>query len=349
MSESQAPPQATLMLNTDLLRPDKRFKVWADSIGVIFDPALDGRSDPMTFRAELHASMYGPLFCGRVISDTQGFTRSSEKILSDGLDHYMIQVFKSGYGEVFCGNKTLTVRPGDIYIMDASAPLEAADYAFEHVTMMIPRDFLSDRLISPEAHHRRVIPGNLPLARLLYDYIITLDEVAATTSMKERELMVDPFLSLTERLLNHHNSDTALDPSNPAINIALLAAIKRYIDDNLAHKELKPDMICAAHGLSRSALYRLFEPLEGVSNYIRNRRLRYAMKDLLDGETQNLLVYEVAYRWGFSSENDFARAFKRQYGVSPKTARSRRMASHPDAKQNASMFEYENWVRNLSR
>ena len=337
------------MLDTGLLRPDQRFKVWAESIGVIFDPSLDGRCDPSLFRAELHASMYGQVFCGRVDSVTQRFDRSEQKIIADGLDHYIIQVFKSGYCEVVDGRTTRTVRPGDIYIIDAAAPLEAVDYEFEHVTMMIPRDFLADRLVSPDAHHRRIIPGNTPLARLLYDYIITLDEVAATTSLQERELMIDPFLSLTERLLNHHGGATMLDPYNPATNLALLSTIKRYIDHNLADKQLKPDMICAAHGLSRSALYRLFEPLEGVSNYIRNRRLRYAMKDLLEGRAQNLLIYEIAYRWGFSSETDSTRAFKRKYGISPKMARARQMASFGDARHDAAMFEYETWVRNLAR
>jgi AraC-like DNA-binding protein len=349
MSEALDPPQSTLMLDTRLVCPDKRFKVWADSIGVIFDPSLDGRTDPSQFRAELHASMYGQVFCGRVDSVTQRFDRSEKKIIADGLDHYIVQVFKSGYCEVVDGNTTRTVRPGDIYIIDAAAPLEAVDYAFEHVTMMIPRDFLTNQLVSPDAHHRRIIPGYTPLARLLYNYIITLDEVAATTSLKERELMVDPFLILTEQLLNHHSGETTLDPYNPATNLALLSTIKRYIDDNLAHKQLKPDMICAAHGLSRSALYRLFEPLEGVANYIRNRRLRYAMKDLLDGSNQNLLIYEIAYRWGFSSETDFTRAFKRQYGISPKMARVRHIASYADAKHDAALFEYETWVRNLSR
>lgn len=349
MPDPLEPPQSTLMLDTRLLCPDQRFQVWADSIGVIFDPSLDGRHDPALFRAELHAAMYGQVFCGRIDSVTQRFDRSEQKIIADGLDHYIVQVFKSGYCEVVDGNTTRTVRPGDIYIIDAAAPLEAVDYAFEHVTMMIPRDFLADRLVSPDGHHRRIIPGHTPLARLLYDYIITLDAIAPMTPLNERELMVDPFLSLTERLLNHHGPEIGLDADNLAINQALLSTIRRFIDVNLGDKRLKPDMICAAHGLSRSALYRLFEPLGGVSNHIRSRRLRHAMKDLLDGGNQNLLIYEIAYRWGFSSETDFTRAFKRKYGISPRMARARHMAAFVNARHEAAMFEYETWVRNLSR
>lgn len=65
---------------------------------------------------------------------------------------------------------------------------------------------------------------------------------------------------------------------------------------------------------------RLFSALAGMplSEYVRRRRLTVAGAEVLTGEVSLL---EVAVRWGYGSNEAFARAFRAVHGVGPQEAR----------------------------
>ena len=70
-------------------------------------------------------------------------------------------------------------------------------------------------------------------------------------------------------------------------------------------------------GLSRSALFRAFEPLGGVSAYLWSRRLsavRLALRDATDARP----IAELGYAHGFTSSAHLSRAFRREFGQSPR-------------------------------
>lgn len=341
-------PLPNAVFDTRGHRPEARFDAWRESIGVIFDPALDGCAEPTRFQARVEAAVLGSVFLGRVEADTQSFERSTQKILGDGLDHYLVQVFLEGRCEVQDGNRTRIVRPGDIYIMDAAAPLYAVDYNFRHVTAFIPRDILAPNLVNPDVHHRRIIPAQTPLARLLYNYIRTLDASRFEMTVAEGEAASAPLVSLISSTLNlgaharpHHADEGAVD-------LAVLKMVRDYIETHLTDPRLDVAQVAAAFNLSRSRLYRLFEPLGGVASYIRQRRLRRSLLDLLNPSNGARYVSEIAYRWGFTSDTAYNRAFKRQYGCSPGEARAARMLSRMPGAKDDDLHNYERWIRELS-
>lgn len=323
-----------------------RFTAWRSSIGVVFDPSLDDRTDPLTFNARVEAAMFGQVFMGRVVSCTQAFSRPQSKISLDGLDAYLVQVFRTGTCEVQDGRHTRIVRPGDIYIIDASAPLEAIDFGFDHITTFIPRDLIDRNLVNPDGHHRRVIPAHMPLAKLLYAFICGLNANQTDMTVYDGLAAVAPLLSLTESLLNAKVPGAAGQQDPLAVEFAVLNTIKDHIESNLGDRGLTPDSVAAAMGMSRSRLYRLFEPLGGVSRYIKQRRLRRSLRDLLDQDHQYLRISEIAWRWGFGSESDYSRAFKQRYGTSPSGARSAR--SRAISQRRTETAGYERWIADIA-
>lgn len=92
-----------------------------------------------------------------------------------------------------------------------------------------------------------------------------------------------------------------------------------YID---AHQEtrLHLDDVARAAGMSVSALQRLFHAAHGTSvlDFARKRRLQRAREALAAGK---VTVTEAALAAGYSSPANFATAFKRQFGLSPKDVR----------------------------
>ena len=87
--------------------------------------------------------------------------------------------------------------------------------------------------------------------------------------------------------------------------------IKTHSDDALTLRSLS-----ARLGYSEFYTTRKFREISGMQfrEYLRRRRLAFALKEVRDGEKSFL---EIALDHGFSSHEAFTRAFKAAYGVTP--------------------------------
>ncbi|NVK35401.1 MAG: helix-turn-helix domain-containing protein [Rhodobacteraceae bacterium] len=301
----------------------------------------------MAFRARVEAQMFGQMLLGQVTSQTQRFERPRRKIIADGLDCYLVQVFLKGTCEVQDGRLTRLVRPGDIYIIDASAPLDAVDYDFTHITAMIPRDLMSQNLTRPDEHHRRIILGETPLAKLLYQYIRIVHANRSGMSINDGFASASALLGLTQSLLNTCLLGTGGQLNDEAVDLSTRAVISDFIDNNLSNPELEPSLIMTALGVSRTRLYQFFQPYGGVTAEIRRRRLRRSLQDLLDPSHRSMRIGGIAFRWGFSSESHYIRAFKRRYEMTPGEAREARRLMPTFEGRRAN--DYERWIAGFAR
>ena len=93
--------------------------------------------------------------------------------------------------------------------------------------------------------------------------------------------------------------------------------IQRHITAHLESSALHTEALCAEFRISRSQLYRLFEPLGGVAHYIQEQRLTRACAELCNPAHDHRRIYEIAFALGFSSEAHFSRAFRRHVGTWP--------------------------------
>ena len=87
-----------------------------------------------------------------------------------------------------------------------------------------------------------------------------------------------------------------------------------YIEDHLTD-DLSLEIISEYAGVSDFHFRKIFFYLSGLtlSEYIKNRKLSEANKDLLHGET----VTDVAFKYGYQSMDGFTRAFKKWSGFLP--------------------------------
>ena len=81
-------------------------------------------------------------------------------------------------------------------------------------------------------------------------------------------------------------------------------------------------------GISRSRLYRLFEPYGGVNHYIQHRRLLHAYAALADPNDHRRIL-DIAEERGFDDAAEFSRAFRREFGYSPSEVRAASKAGRP--------------------
>ena len=97
-----------------------------------------------------------------------------------------------------------------------------------------------------------------------------------------------------------------------------------YIESNLK-REVTLDEICSQTAYSKVHFQRIFLYTVGetVSQYIKNRRLTEAAKELARTDRS---VLEIATDWGYESQEAFTRAFKKIFYATP--AKYRRLGLH---------------------
>jgi AraC-like DNA-binding protein len=136
------------------------------------------------------------------------------------------------------------------------------------------------------------------------------------------------------------------------IEAVTLERIRRHIAASLGSPGLHPEALCGQFRISRSQLYRLFEPLGGVAAYIQEQRLGRAFAELSEATHGHRRIYDIAFDLGFSSEAHFSRIFRRAFGLSPSEVRAHARdvlsADGSTMRDGATASSgYEDWVRRL--
>jgi AraC-like DNA-binding protein len=123
------------------------------------------------------------------------------------------------------------------------------------------------------------------------------------------------------------------------------------IDRDLANPDLSPARLETDLALSRSGLYRLFEPLGGVRAAIVQRRLDRAIKALLAGSTEKPPLRAIARGHGFQGEEQFTRAFRSRFQITPAQfydmVRRRDHAGLAAQAEHAGFANLQAWIESL--
>jgi AraC-like DNA-binding protein len=109
-----------------------------------------------------------------------------------------------------------------------------------------------------------------------------------------------------------------VDPERDDVRTLRLNTILRYIDTQICDPALTPQHLCSEFGLSRAALYRMFEPIGGVADHIRNRKLDVAYARILNLPGRNENIGTVAGALGFYDHAHLSHRFKERFGITPK-------------------------------
>lgn len=105
-----------------------------------------------------------------------------------------------------------------------------------------------------------------------------------------------------------------------AVQAVRLARVKAIIRQHLRSPDLSPEWLCGMTGMSRSQLYRLFEPTGGVRREIQRERLRQAHRAIADAGDRRS-IHQIGEEIGFVEPTAFSRAFRREFGYAPSTLR----------------------------
>ncbi|PNQ95160.1 hypothetical protein C1S70_30470 (plasmid) [Azospirillum argentinense] len=289
----------------------------------------------------------GSLLMARIDGPPVTLRRTSATIARSAAEHCLIQVYLDGGCTGTAGERAFAMRTGDVGVLDLAQPLAVETTAFSALTLVIPRAGLILPFKAPEFLHGLVLPAASAIGTLLNDHVRSLHAQLPGLSVKAAAAVAGGAIGVIAAGIG-----SALDACAPIDEPqgALLDRIKNFIDRKLDAADLGTDLICDAFGLSRSTLYRLFEPLGGVAKHVRDRRLARALHDLAASQPDRPRIADIAYHWGFGSEAAFSRAFRAAYGMTPGEARdtAERMRQSAPKDVGAAERVLERWMRSLT-
>jgi AraC-like DNA-binding protein len=340
------------LFKTSHLRPRDQFEAWHESISVIFDvaPPADYRPDS-GFAATVKGWHLGGLLISAVDFDRQRFVRDRRKTVVDGLDHYLVQLYATGglIGEA--GDHGRVLNGGDVQILDLTQSNVTQAAPSGTVAIVVPRETLDQALPAPGDLHGLILRGNSGMGGLLGDYMRSLVARADSMTMGEAPLVAQATTDMIVACFQSTAETT--ERARAAIDQTMRQRIQRHITAHLESSALHTEGLCAEFRISRSQLYRLFEPLGGVAHYIQEQRLTRACAELCNPAHDHRRIYEIAFALGFSSEAHFSRVFRSTFGLSPSDVRGRAQATRVNASRPTSTADpnggYEAWVRELSK
>jgi len=194
-------------------------------------------------------------------------------------------------------------------------PFEFVTSAQGYMALIMPREILDPTPVLDQMANTEFDGG---IGSILADYLLLLNRSLPELRVTEvpavaeatRSLLIACMAPSRERLVNARNP----------IDMTLLERARVLVSRRLLDPDLTPENICRDLHVSRSRLYRLFEPTGGIYSYIRRHRLLQA-RDALANNTDMRSIGEIAEQWGFVDPSAFSRAFKHEFGISPKEAR----------------------------
>jgi AraC-like DNA-binding protein len=264
----------------------------------------------------------------RVNSPANTVNRTTSVIRRNAIDHWVFTLSKQSASDVTArGGISFEAPPQTPFILSFGEEMAIRRRTDDRrIQVILARD--SFPTIAPLIDAARGRTINTPGARMLADYMLLLERNMPVLEAENSQRL----RSAVEAMLVACLAPTAkgLAAARDQINLTLMERVRQAVRRNLRSHLLGPDKLCREAATSRSQLYRLLESEGGVTRYIQRRRLLESFSLLCDAGN-DVSIGAVAEMLCFADPSTFSRAFRREFGMSPKEVRALSHAGLPPA------------------
>ncbi|MEQ1531219.1 MAG: helix-turn-helix domain-containing protein [Methylococcales bacterium] len=235
-------------------------------------------------------------------------------------DAYFAVILVSGDYLMMQNGREVFLQPGDMTLYDATRPHRIqCPNDFTKLIISIPRTHFRDRIAGIDNCTALRIPGTAGAGLIASNFLRSLAGQTDHLNAHEFSTLSDHALDLLTL------AAASVRPVNYALSrtrTIALNRIKAFIEQRLSDSNINSILIANGVGLSSRYINDLFED-EGTSlmRYVWKRRLENCRKDILDPVHVGHRLSDIAFRWGFNDLSHFSRAFKQQFGCSPREFR----------------------------
>ncbi len=295
---------------------DDPFGAWGSVLDVLFECVPPRRTVSTSFDASLVVHHFGTFLLCRSRVTGGRYQRSRIGLLGNDLDHIVVSCLLSG--EIALAHPAAKrLRPGDVAVIDLSAPFAFATTEVEALHLIMPRWALPASITDQQPTSPRFLVRESAMGIIIRGMLEALAAAARRLATGETLALSGAIPELLASCLA-----STVQPSHTGPRPSIGQRLRRHIEENLHRDDLTPLTIARELGVSRSQLYRQFESVGGVRTYIRRRRLRRSLSALCDPRHPDRRIGEIAYDAGFADEAHFSRLFRQRFGISPREARA---------------------------
>lgn len=293
---------------------------WQAAVTEAYFPLDTEYRNRRVFTGTLDIWSLGPVSVSRMHCDGVHYRRHRRHFLNEQDASLLITIPELSEVNFSQGSRTVTCQPGSILLERGDAP-----YEFWHGkpnalwVLKVPSASVRSRIGSADRLSALSFDATQGVASLFLDTVRTtighigdIDETAR--AMMGRHLLEMLCLSIV-------SDDRVLDSSLSSVRAGHLHRAEQFICDNLKNRELGPQAVADAGGISLRYLQDLFqESGKSINGFIRDRRLDRCAEDLaLVADTRT--IAEIAYRWGFADQSQFCKQYRARFERSPTDTR----------------------------
>lgn len=305
-----------LTFSTLGLPPHRQLEAWQDSSGGTVDvtPTADRSAG---FPAERALWQFGPMALMTMRAPAARLSRTAAAARRSSLDHWMISVARRGERRIRNDQQCLTIPAGMACIGSLNDAFESERDDIDWLCLYLPRDIVPELATALGASCGT--PLGSSMGRVLAAFLVQLAGEVPKLTRSEEARVVESTRAIVAASISPSAEAMAAAKVQP--EIVQLARVKLIIRQHLRSAILTPERVCRMAGISRSQLYRLFERQGGVARYIQSERLRAACRALAAPQSGRD-ISSIAEDVGFFDPSTFSRAFRQEFGVSPREFRA---------------------------
>ena len=232
------------------------------------------------------------------------------------LPRYAICLPVSGGIEVEQFGRSISCAPDALAIMSGADPFTFRKLGNSDLLgVLLPRDFVEERVVNPEDACARAVSSPGGMQRLVYASISALHEEAGMLSERDLRAAIGVVGELV--VLAVANLADVRSSESP-VRAANLKRAKRIVRERCDNPELTLTNVAVECGLSLRYLHDLFrDDGRTFREYIMCERLQRARRLLESGSPLTTKVTDVCLASGFSNLSHFSTAFRRAFSISP--------------------------------
>ena len=243
---------------------------------------------------------------------TSGYAaRANEGPDSDPHENFFLSICLSGEGELRTDRNAERISAGDVYI-NLSRNYRLWFSAGEYGRVVFPKKLIQG--LDATRDEFVILRRDDPVTQVLRGAAHAVEQGIKSGDANQAQLTSNLMVSLSQRVLEN----VLTNPDTSSRNHLRDRAIE-YIRDNLQRVDLSVADVANYINASRSTLYRAFDNIGGLKEFIVSERISAAKTMLRVGGTDRGWVSSVAYNSGFSSPEQFSKVFKARTGMSPTT------------------------------